>query len=271
MSLIEVKDLHFSYENGPEILKGLNLSFDTRSTAIIGQNGAGKTTFVKLLKGLLKPTSGEIVVNGINTKKATVAKLAAHIGLVFQNPNDQIFKSVVYDEVLFGPLNVGQTQQEAEKNTIESLEAVGLSDKIKANPYDLTLSERKLVSIASILAMKTEIVILDEPTIAQDYLGKQRIKALIKRLEQEGKLVISILHDMDFVGEAFQRTIVFQNGGASMDDDTKAVFANTDALYNAYLEPPHVTQVCNALGYPEVFLTVDEFVNDRKRNRNAQS
>lgn len=168
MNKIEIKNLHFSYKGNEEILKDINLTFDSRSTAIIGQNGAGKTTFVKLLKGLLKPTSGEVIINGINTKESTVAGLAKHIGLIFQNPNDQIFKNKVIDEVIFGPLNIGQSLEKAKENSINALKTVGLYEKINENPYDLSLSERKLISIASIVAMDTEIIIFDEPTIAQD-------------------------------------------------------------------------------------------------------
>lgn len=264
MSIVQVNDLHFSYSEGEEIFKGINLSFDTESTAIIGQNGAGKTTFVKLLKGLLKPGSGDIYIKGINTKETTAAKLSKDIGLVFQNPNDQIFKNKVIDEVMFGPLNVGQTVETARENAVKALETVDLAGKADENPYDLSLSERKLVSIASIVAMNTDIVIFDEPTIAQDYLGKEKIKKIIRGLKEEGKLVLTIIHDMDFVAETFERTIVFWNGTVLLDGSTRDVFSRKDALYNANLEPPHVTQLCEKLGYRETFLTVEEFVEHKK-------
>jgi energy-coupling factor transport system ATP-binding protein len=271
MNLIEVRNLHFSYQNDHDVLKGIDLTFDHRSTAIIGQNGAGKTTFVKLLKGLLKPVTGDILVNGINTKETSVAKLAAQIGLVFQNPGDQIFKSKVYDEVIVGPRNIGMPADEAENMTKRALEAVGLESKINDNPYDLSFAERKLVSIASILAMDPRIVILDEPTIAQDDPGKQLIKDLIKKLESVGKLVISILHDMDFVAETFTRAIVFQHGMVMIDDDTKSVFSQSDVLREAYLEPPHVTQLGNRLGYSETYLTAEQFVNELLMEKKLKS
>ncbi|TGA97622.1 ABC transporter ATP-binding protein [Sporolactobacillus shoreae] len=267
MNLIDVQNLHFSYPEGIELLKGIDLAFDHRSTAIIGQNGAGKTTFVKLLKGLLKPVSGDILINGVNTKEISVAKLAAHIGLVFQNPGDQIFKSSVYDEVIFGPHNIGIPEDEADESTKKALIEVGLENKVNDNPYDLSFSERKLISIASILAMNTQIVLLDEPTIAQDDYGKQLIQGLVRKLEGEGRLVISILHDMDFVAETFTRTLVFQNGKVTMDNDTKSVFSQTEAVRRAYLEPPHVTQLGNRLGYTETYLTAEQFVKDSLRKR----
>ncbi len=261
---ITVENLHFSYTVGKEILKGINLQFDNTSTAIIGQNGSGKTTFVKLLKGLLRPGSGRILVSGKDIADLTVARLSEEIGLVFQNPNDQIFKSTVMDEVMFGPLNIGQSESLAKENSLQALEMVGLSHCLESHPYDLSLSERKLVSIASVVAMQTEIIILDEPTIAQDYGGKEKIKKIIKDLSSEGRLVLTIIHDMDFVAETFERTIVFQKGQVLLDGDTRMVFGATDVLYNAYLEPPHVTQLCRKLGYKETFLTTEEFIRYKK-------
>lgn len=266
MGRIEVRDLHFSYNPGEEIIKGINLEMDKESTAIIGQNGAGKTTFVKLLKGLLKPSTGDVFIKGKNTKDSTVAGLAKDIGLVFQNPNDQIFKGKVMDEVMFGPINIGQSQEMARENSMEALELVGLKDSVNDNPYDLGLSERKLVSIASILAMKTDIIIFDEPTIGQDYEGKEKIKGIIKKLRADGKLVITIIHDMDFVAETFERVVVFQKGEILLDGPAKEVFSKSHLLYNAYLEPPNVTQLCQKLGYKETFLTVEEFVEYKRKS-----
>lgn len=260
MSNIEIKDLHFYYDKEDEILKGINLNFDKKATAIIGQNGAGKTTFVKLLKGLLKPQSGNIIINGVNTKTLSAAKLSKYIGMVFQNPDDQIFKNKVIDEVMFGPLNIGQSKEEAEESAKIALEEVGILEEINKNPYDLSLAERKLISIASVIAMNTEIIIFDEPTIAQDYEGKQRIKKIINNLKEKDKLVITIIHDMDFVAETFERTIVFAEGEVLLDGTTREVFSNKEVLEKAYLELPHVTELCNRLGLNETFLSVEEFL-----------
>lgn len=268
MDKIIVKDLHFKYkESSTDILEGIDLSFDDRSTAIIGQNGAGKTTFVKLLKGLLKPESGDIIICGKDTRDCTAAFLAKYIGLVFQNPNDQIFKNKVIDEVMYGPMNVGQDKEEAHKNSLEALKILGIDEYAEENPYDLGLSERKLITIASIVAMNTEIVIFDEPTIAQDYAGREKIKKLIRELKARGKLVITIIHDMDFVADVFERTIVFNEGKVLLDGDTKEVYSNEEVLKKAYLELPHVTQLCRQLGYDETFLTVDEFVEFYKQSK----
>lgn len=260
MNHIVVTNLHFSYTGQEEILKGINLIFNNKSTAIIGQNGSGKTTLVKLLKGLLHPTVGTIKICGKETSKTTVAELAKYIGLVFQNPNDQIFKQKVLDEVMFGPLNIGQDFELAKLNSLQALKMVGMDDFINANPYDLGLSERKLISIASILAMNTDIVILDEPTIAQDYNGREKIKTLIQKLKKAGKLVITIIHDMDFVGEVFERVIILQQGRVLLDGDVRDVFSRRDLLYSAGLEPPHVTQFGQKLAYDKTFLSVEEFI-----------
>ncbi|WP_124067056.1 ABC transporter ATP-binding protein [Clostridium sp. E02] len=260
MNSLEVKNLHFSYTEKEEILKGLSMVIDERPTAIIGQNGAGKTTFVKLLKGLLKPASGQILFKGKDLSQMTVAALAKDIGLIFQNPDDQIFKNTVLDEVMFGPLQLGLVEKSAEESARKALGMVGLSGIGQMNPYDLGLSDRKLISIAAILAMDTQVVIFDEPTIAQDYQGKERIKRIIRELKKRNKIVISILHDMDFVAETFERAIVFSNGKILLDGDMKTVFGEKEILRQACLEQPNTTKLCHSLGYKEVFLTLDEFV-----------
>lgn len=262
---VQVKNLHFSYKPEEEILKGIDLELDNRSTAIIGQNGAGKTTFVKLLKGLLKPSMGDVCIGGVNTKEATAASLAAKIGLVFQNPNDQIFKNKVIDEVMFGALNIGQDKELAYKNSIDALEMVGLVHLKDSNPYDLSLSERKLITIASIVSMDTEIIIFDEPTIAQDYEGREKIKDIIFRLRERNKLVITIIHDMDFVAECFERVIVFAQGKMLMDGTTREVFSKEEELKKAHLEAPHIAKLCKKMGFNETFLTVDEFIDYKKK------
>jgi len=264
LSTIEIKNLYFHYTDSEPVLKDINLVLDGRTTAIIGQNGAGKTTLVKLLKGLLRPVKGEVLLDGEDLASLTVAQISRKIGLVFQNPNDQIFKNKVIDEVLFGPLNIGMEKKEAMESCRYSLELVGLGGIEEENPYDLGLSDRKLVAIASILAMNTDVVVFDEPTIAQDYAAKEKIKAVIRRLREQGKMVLTIIHDMDFVAECFERVIVLCGGKVLLDGPTALVYAETDLLKQAYLEPPHVTQLCGSLGYSQVFLTVSAFVEHVK-------
>lgn len=258
-----IENLDFSYLADVPVLKNLNMKLDKSPTAIIGQNGAGKTTLVKLLKGLLKPVSGSICFHGEDISGKTVAMLAGNVGYVFQNPDDQIFKYNVMDEILFGPLNIGMDAERAKKEAERALELTGLTGKEKENPYDLELYERKMTAIASVLAMDTDVLILDEPTIAQDWKGRQIIGGIIRSLSERGKLVIAILHDMDFVAENFERVIIMAHGQVLADGTAKEVFAQEEALKKARLQKPYVMQLCEALGYEKSYLTVEELLKDQ--------
>ena len=258
-----IEKLDFSYLADVPVLKNLNMKLDKRPTAIIGQNGAGKTTLVKLLKGLLKPVSGSIYFHGEDISGKTVAMLAGNVGYVFQNPDDQIFKYNVMDEILFGPLNIGMDAERAKKEAERALKLTGLTGKEKENPYDLELYERKMTAIASVLAMDTDVLILDEPTIAQDWKGRQIIGGIIRSLSERGKLVIAILHDMDFVAENFERVIIMAHGQVLADGTAKEVFAQEEALKKARLQKPYVMQLCEALGYEKSYLTVEELLKDQ--------
>lgn len=259
--LFEIRNLEFSYRPGTPVLHGINLQLDARPTAIIGQNGAGKTTLVKLLKGLLRPTGPSIWFRGEDISHKTVAALAAQVGYVFQNPDDQIFRYNVLDEVMFGPLNIGMSEEQAREKSRAAQALTGLSDQENSNPYDLELNERKMVAIASVLAMDPDVLILDEPTIAQDMMGRRRIADIVRTLSAQGKLVLAILHDMDFVAECFDRVVVMAQGQVVADGSPRQVFADSAALQAARLDPPHVTQLCTRLGYDGVFLTVEEFLD----------
>lgn len=243
----QVQDLRFSYVKGREVLHGLNLALDHRPTAIIGQNGAGKTTLVRVLKGLLKPDSGEIRYQGENLETKTVAELASRVGYVFQNPDDQIFKYKVLEEVMFGPLNIGMSQQKAEACAHEALRMVGLDEKADENPYDLELSDRKMVAIASVLAMNTDVIILDEPTIAQSWNGREKIREIIQTQAAQGKLVIAILHDMDFVANSFARVIAMAHGEILADGAPAEVFRNHPVLEKAALAAPPLYELLEEL------------------------
>lgn len=263
MEMFRFEHLDFSYLANVPILKDLNLHLDGRPTAIIGQNGAGKTTLVKLLKGLLKPVSGNIYFRGEDMAGKTVAMLAGNVGYVFQNPDDQIFKYNVLDEVMFGPLNIGMEPERAKSEAKKALELTGLSGKEGENPYDLEMYERKMTAIASVLAMDTDVLILDEPTIAQDWRGRRIIGSIIRSLTERGKLVIAILHDMDFVAENFERVIVMAHGTVLADGRAEEVFEQEEALKKACLQKPYVMQLCSRLGYEKPYLTVEELLSDR--------
>ncbi len=243
----DVRNLKFSYTEDHPIFENFQLSLDQRPTAIIGQNGAGKTTLVRLLKGLLKPSAGTILYQGEDISRRTVASLAGQVGYVFQNPDDQIFKYKVIDEVMFGPLNIGMPKEKAMEKAMEALALTELTSYADENPYDLELSQRKLVAIASVLAMDTDVIILDEPTIAQDYRGKEIIRKIIASLSEQGKLVLAILHDMDFVAQCFSRVVVLAHGQLLADGTPSEVFVQEDVLKKAALDMPHPLQLRKAL------------------------
>ena len=256
-SVFNIEHLKFQYVENVPVLQDVNLTIDNRPTAIIGQNGAGKTTLVKLLKGLLKPVGGSIYYGGNDMAEKSVAMLAGEIGYVFQNPDDQIFKYHVIDEVMFGPQNIGMTKERAREQAVAALKLVGLEQLADENPYDLELAERKLVAIASVLAMDTKVIILDEPTIAQDWKGRKIIQKMIRDLSSQGKTVIAILHDMDFVAESFERVIVMAHGKVLADGTKEEVFAQKDILEQARLDQPYLTKLCQRLGYKKLYFSLE--------------
>ena len=257
-SVFNIEHLKFQYLENVPVLQDINLTIDHRPTAVIGQNGAGKTTLVKLLKGLLKPVGGSIYYGGSDMAEKTVAMLAGEIGYVFQNPDDQIFKYHVIDEVMFGPQNIGMTKEQAKEKAVAALKLVGLEQLADENPYDLELSERKLVAIASVLAMDTKVLILDEPTIAQDWKGRKIIQKMIRDLSSQGKTVIAILHDMDFVAESFERVIVMAHGKVLADGTKEEVFAQKDILGQARIDQPYLTKLCQQLGYKNLYFSLKD-------------
>lgn len=259
MNRIEVKQIDFSYADS-NVFKNFSLELDQRPTAIIGQNGAGKTTLVKLMKGLLKPQSGRISVLDKDLESYKVKELAETVGLVFQNPNDQIFKSKVIEEVMFGPLTCRQPAEEAKKNALWALEMVGLLDVSMENPYDLSLSERKFVAVASVLAMRPKWIILDEPTIAQDLAGKRKLESLVKYLAGEGVGVTAILHDMDFCARTFERVIVMSHGEIRADGHALEVFDNESALQLAKVYRPELLELSKCLEMPLNAYSVEDLI-----------
>ena len=257
-AVFKIQDLKFHYNPDIPVIEHLDLCLDARPTAIIGQNGAGKTTLVKLLKGLLKPNAGSISFEGEDISRRTVAQLAGKVGYVFQNPDDQIFKNRVMEEVMVGPLNLGKSREEAGELAAEALEMVGLMEAAEENPYDLDLSERKMVAIASVVAMDPKVLILDEPTIAQDAKGRAVLGRIVQTLSEKGKFVLAILHDMDFVAEYFDRVIIMAHGKVLKDGPGETVFYEKESLLKARLEQPHTARLCELLGYEGAFMTAED-------------
>lgn len=268
MAFIEVEEVSYSYPNGVQAVDNVSFTVDKgESVAIIGQNGAGKTTTVKLLNGLLKPTRGSIRVGKTDTASLTAAQTARHVGYVFQNPDDQIFNSTVYNEVEYALKRRKISPEESKRRIIEVAELCGLSDHLETNPYDLPLSIRKFVTIASVLALDPEVVILDEPTAGQDLSGLKRISEIIRHLESQQKIVITITHDMEFVSENFKRVIVMANRRIVTEGTAAEIFQNPEAMREARLAQPVFHALIDKidLDVPIVTLTeLVEYLNERR-------
>ena len=248
---LEVERLRFVYPDGTRALDGVSMSIASgERVAIIGQNGSGKSTLVRHLNGLLRATEGRVLIDGRDVGHRHVAELARLVGISFQNPDRQIFASRVSSEVAFGARNVGARGDELARRVAESLAAVGLSDATDTNPYDLGYSQRKLLALASILAMRTPAVVLDEPTTGQDERGVARVMSIVATLSAEGRTVIAISHDMRFVAEAFERVVVMREGRVLFDGPTADAFAepNWPVLESTYLEPPFPARLGARLG-----------------------
>ena len=208
--------------------------------AIIGQNGSGKTTLVRHLNGLLRPTSGRVLHDGADAAEQTVAQLARAVGLVFQDPHSQIFAGSVRAEVEFGPRNLGMRGAVLRSAVDAALAAVGLAEDARSNPYDLGASRQKLLTLASVLAMGTAVLVLDEPTTGQDQRGMAVVRHVLQSAHEAGRTVIAISHDMTFVASNFERVMVMRAGRLILDGPPATVFAEGawPELRSTYLEPP---------------------------------
>ena len=258
---IVIKDLRFTYPTGPEALRGISLTIAPgEQVAIVGQNGAGKTTLVKHLNGLLQPTQGAIHIGDWDTREHPVSKLAARVGYVFQNPDEQLFSRNVGMEVAFGPKNLGYPVEKVDALVKDALALTELSDKTETNPYDLSSTWRKMVALASIISMDTDIVIFDEPTTGQDAVNVRRIASVIQALRERGKTVITITHDIDFCAENFERVIAMAQGQVLLDGPANEVLGQEAVLATTYVDPPQLTRLGLRLGLKETVRNQDEFL-----------
>jgi energy-coupling factor transport system ATP-binding protein len=249
--ILRAEGLVHVYPDGTRALDGVDLRIQRgERVAIIGQNGSGKTTLVRHFNGLLRPTEGRVLLDGAETAARRVAALAASVGLAFQDPDRQIFAGKVRAEVAFGPRNLGRVGRELDRAIDDALAATGLEDQAETNPYDLGYSRRKLLALASILAMGTPVVVLDEPTTGQDARGVGRIQGIITDLTAGGRTVIAISHDMRFVAETFARVVVMGAGRILLDGPPAEIFAESawPTLASTYLEPPLASRVGARLG-----------------------
>ena len=248
---VAVEDLAHRYPTGVDALRGVSLAVEPgESVAIVGQNGSGKTTLVKHLNGLLRPTGGRVTLDGADIREVPVHRLAASVGFVFQNPDDQLFDRSVEREVAFGPRNLGRAPNAIGLAVTTALAAVGLDASRGVNPYDLDLSLRKLVALASVLAMDPAVLVLDEPTTGQDGPGVRRVGGIVDAWTRSGRTVVAITHDMEFAATHFERIVVMREGRIVADGTPAEVFApgRVELLASAGLEPPPAARIGARLG-----------------------
>lgn len=263
---IEVNDLSYSYTDGTSALSEINLSiYQNEFIAFIGQNGSGKTTLSKCLNGLFKPTQGDVIVDGFNSRNTPIVQMVRRVGYVFQNPDHQLFNNNCWDEIAYGPRNIELPEDEVAERVAEAAKVVGLDEMyFDEHPFFLSKGLRQRVAIASILALRPRVIIVDEPTTGQDARQSLEIMDFLKLLNIELEhTIIIITHDMPIVAKYAQRVIVLGNGRILADGDTRSVFQMADVLAQTYLEPPQITQLaqrCTQQGFSASTLTVEEML-----------
>ncbi|MDO9545957.1 MAG: energy-coupling factor transporter ATPase [Pelolinea sp.] len=258
--IIQCRDLEFTYPNGVKALNGIDLDiYEGEIVAIVGQNGSGKTTLAKSFNGLLIPTNGDVMVNGLHTKEQGVFKIGQKVGYVFQNPDHQIFSELVYNEIAFGPRLRNVPEEEVDKIVKEALEAVGLTGFEEEDPFSLTKSGRQRVAVASVLAVQPDVLILDEPTTGLDYKEQRSMMDMVRRLNEQGSTIIFVTHHMWVVAEYAQKVFVIKDGRILLDGTTREIFAKEEILKASYLRPPHFVQFSNQLG--KTFLSPKEMIS----------
>jgi energy-coupling factor transport system ATP-binding protein len=242
--VIKVEEVSFTYSNDVEALKGISLTIeDGQFVAIMGQNGAGKTTLVKHVNGLLKPTKGHVFVDGVDTAKVSVATLSRNVGFVFQNPDHQLFSETVEQEISFALKNFGFAEDVIEKRITWALKLLDLADYRKTSPFMLSGGERKRVALASVLAWDPKMLILDEPTIGQDYEQKERLRQFILQMRTQGKTIIVVTHDVEFVAECNPRVVLMRAGKIIGDGEARKILTDQETLTRASIVPPQVAQI----------------------------
>jgi len=258
--MIEAKNISFTYPNDVEALRDVSVTIkDGEFVAIMGQNGAGKTTLVKHFNGLLKPRKGQVTVNGVDVTKVSVAKLARNVGFVFQNPDHQLFSDSVEEEISFALRNFGFEESVVESRVTWALNLLNLTQYRKTSPFMLSGGERKRVALASVLAWNPETLILDEPTIGQDYQQKEKLRQFILQMKTQRKTVIMVTHDVEFVAECNPRVLLMREGKIVDDGEASRILTNPETLAAASIVPPQIAQIFLELStqLPELELPKD--------------
>jgi len=240
--LITVKKVRYVYPNGNEVLRGVDLHIeDGDFVAIMGENGAGKTTLVKTFNGLLKPTDGNVLIDDVETRKTSVAALSRSVGLVFQNPDHQLFCETVRDEVAYSLRNFGYPPDVIERRVRGILETLDLMPYVDSSPFMLSGGERKRVALASVLVWNPKHIILDEPTIGQDYQQKDRLRNFIVQLNTQRKTVVVVTHDVEFVAECRPRVVLLSRGRIVADGKAEEILSDSTLTEKASLLRPQIS------------------------------
>ena len=260
--MIEAENVHYSYPSKVEALKGVSITIkDGEFVAVMGQNGAGKSTFVKHFNGLLKPTKGTVRIDGVETTKSSVASLARNVGFVFQNPDHQLFSETVEEEISFALKNFGFEQKVIEDRVTWALELLSLSQYRKTSPFLLSGGERKRVALASVLAWDPKTLILDEPTIGQDHEQKEKLRQFIMQMQTQKKTVVTVTHDVEFVAECNPRVVLMKEGKVVADGIGREILTDPAMLELSSIVLPHIAQVFNklsVLGLPKDIIDIYE-------------
>ena len=246
--MLEMIGVCFAYQRGKPILRDVSLQVAVGEFVVVaGSNGSGKTTLTKLLMGLLKPEAGEILLDGVTTAKKTVAAMARHIGYVFQNPDRQMFRDTVFKEVAYGPEQLGFTSEQVKQQTAAALAATGLTEVAANYPRSLSRGQKQRVAIASALAMKPRVLILDEPTSGQDAEQREHLLQLLDDLNKEGITIILVTHDMDILARYAHRVLVMAGGSKAFDGSARELFTGTYPLTEWGLAEPAAVEISREL------------------------
>ena len=244
--IVDFKNISYSYPDGSKAVEGINACIrHGESVAIVGANGAGKSTLLKLLVGILMPDQGEIRLGDLPVTKKTLNMIRQQIGFTFQDPEDQLFNTSVYNDVAFGPRNYGLEEEEVEKRVVKALQTVGIEHLIHRAPYKLSGGEKRAASIATVLSMEPSVLAMDEPTAALDPKSRRR---LIKLLQGFMHTKLIATHDLDMALELCSRTIVLKNGRIEYDGPSAEIMTNSQLLEQCGLEQPLSLQGCPICG-----------------------
>jgi cobalt/nickel transport system ATP-binding protein len=249
-SILEARNVRYSYSDGPEALRGLSTAIEEgKKIALVGPNGAGKSTLMLMFNGILRPTSGEVYFGGQPMKydSPSLRNVRRKVGLVFQNPDDQLFAPTVYQDVAFGPVNLGYPKDKVEKYVNYALSYVGLSGFESRPPHHLSGGEKKRVAIAGVLAMEPEVMILDEPTSNLDPAGSEEIMEMLDELNSSGKTMIISTHDVELAYRWSDQILLMEDGKLLHYGPPAEVFADHELVSKARMKPPAVMEIYQEL------------------------